>query len=136
MTKSGKHCVKRRNCTFWKTLWQKGEIAHFEQQIYSRRLWKCLLKIWKISRNEGKTTEKKLKTLWQKERKRAISFFVTMFSKSRLLQMRQKASIWGKGLTLSNLWTHFDTSAADNFWKPCGKRWNCSKQAISHFATI
>ena len=28
----------------------------------------------------------------------AISSFVTMFSKSRLLQRRQKASIWGKGL--------------------------------------
>ena len=45
MTKSGKHCGKRRNCTF------------------------C-----------------------------AISSFVTMFSKSRLLQRRQNASIWGKGL--------------------------------------
>ena len=45
MTKSGKYCGKRRNCTFW-----------------------------------------------------AISSFVTMFSKSRLLQRRQKASIWGKGL--------------------------------------
>ena len=45
MTKSGKHCGKRRNCSFW-----------------------------------------------------AISSFVTMFSKSRLLQRRQKASIWGKGL--------------------------------------
>ena len=45
MTKSGKHCGKRWNCTF------------------------C-----------------------------AISSFVTMFSKSRLLQRCQKASIWGKGL--------------------------------------
>ena len=49
MTKSGKHCNKRRNCTF------------------------C-----------------------------AISFFVTMFSKSRLLQRRQKVSIWGKGLNNIN----------------------------------
>ena len=45
MTKSEKHCGKRRNCSFW-----------------------------------------------------AISSFVTMFSNSRLLQRRQKASIWGKGL--------------------------------------
>ena len=30
----------------------------------------------------------------------AISSFVTMFSKSLLLQRRQKASIWGKGLKL------------------------------------
>ena len=45
MTKSGKHCGKRRNCSF-----------------------------------------------------RAISSFVTMFSKGRLLQGRQKASISGKGL--------------------------------------
>ena len=46
MTKSGKHCGKRRNCSFW-----------------------------------------------------AISSVVTMFSKSRLLQRRQKVSIWGKGLS-------------------------------------
>ena len=46
MTKSGKHCGKRRNCTF------------------------C-----------------------------AISYFVTMFSKSRLLQRCPKAFILGKGLT-------------------------------------
>ena len=31
----------------------------------------------------------------------AISSFVNMFSKSRLLQRRQKASIWGKGLIMS-----------------------------------
>ena len=53
MTKSGKHCDKRRNCTF------------------------C-----------------------------AISSFVTMFSKSRLLQRRQKASIWGKGLSSRTSDTH------------------------------
>ena len=46
MTKSGKHCGKRRNCTF------------------------C-----------------------------AISSFITMFSKSCLLQRRANAFIWGKGLT-------------------------------------
>ena len=48
MTKSGKHCGKRRNVSFW-----------------------------------------------------AIFSFVTMFSKSCLLQRRQKASIWGKGLNMS-----------------------------------
>ena len=52
MTKSGKHCVKRRNCMF------------------------C-----------------------------AISSFVTMFSKSCLLQRRPKASIWGKGLNSKWLFT-------------------------------
>ena len=46
MTKSGKHCGKWGNCSFW-----------------------------------------------------AISSFVTMFSKSCLLQRREKASIWGKGLS-------------------------------------
>ena len=55
MTKSGKHCGKRRNCSFW-----------------------------------------------------AISTFVTMFLKSRLLQRCQKVSIWGKGLIS---------------WKHCGKIW-------------
>ena len=29
-----------------------------------------------------------------------------------------------------------DASAADNFWKPCDKRRNCAKQAISPFATM
>ena len=50
MTKSGKHCGKRRNCSFW-----------------------------------------------------AIFSFVTMFSKSCLLQRHQKASIWGKGLNTFDL---------------------------------
>ena len=38
--------------------------------------------------------------MWREENRSfwAISSFVTMFSKSRLLQRRQKASIWGKGL--------------------------------------
>ena len=52
MTKSGKHCGKRRNYSF------------------------C-----------------------------AISSFVTMFSKSHLLQRRQKASIWGIGIS----WSIIDT---------------------------
>ena len=60
----------------------------------------------------------------------AISSFVTMFSKSHLLQRRLKASIWGKGLTcivlfdcslsisfntLSHLQKHSYTSAAMTF---------------------
>ena len=92
MTKSGKHCGKKRNCLFW-----------------------------------------------------AISSFVTMFSNSPLLQRRQKASIWGKGLkqlyklckykqmyityinkfTLHFIFylepsfrqTFFVASTGDNFWK-------------------
>ena len=53
MSKSGKHCGKRRNCSFW-----------------------------------------------------AISSFVTMFLKIRLLQRRQKASIWGKGLNKKHAYVH------------------------------
>ena len=56
--------------------------------------------------------------LWLKEGKHcgkrrnclfwAISSFVSMLSKSRLLQRHQKASIWGKGLTLYwNLTSNF-----------------------------
>ena len=96
MTESGKHCGKRRNCSFW-----------------------------------------------------AISSFVTVFSKSRLLQRRQKASIWGKG---SIVWaispfativsttsvsatqieqkTHFDASETDDFQK------RCRKTEFLPFATI
>ena len=36
--------------------------------------------------------------------------FVTMFSKSCLLQRRQRASIWGKGLKHSNILELFNTS--------------------------
>ena len=65
MTKSGKHCGKRRNCTF-----------------------------------------------------RAISSFVTMFSKSRLLQRRQKASTLGKGLNMSNLptWNVFALTTSNQLY--------------------
>ena len=38
--------------------------------------------------------------------KRAISSFVTMF-------LKKKASIWGKGLNLFHIETHFDTTAAE-----------------------
>ena len=39
-------------------------------------------------------------------------------------------------LTLSHLQTHFDAIAADDFWKHCGQRWNCSSWAISPLATM
>ena len=38
-----------------------------------------------------------------------------MFSKSRLLQRRQKASIWGTGLTLFHMQIQLDAPAVDNF---------------------
>ena len=60
MTKSRKHCCKRRNCSFW-----------------------------------------------------AISSFVTMFSKSCLLQRCQKASIWGK--ELKTLWQILKKNNESNF---------------------
>ena len=39
-------------------------------------------------------------------------------------------------LTLSYLQTHFDATAAENFWKHCGQRWICSSWAISPLATM
>ena len=59
----------------------------------------------------------------------AISSFVTMFSKSRLLRRRQKAFIWEKWLTLS----HSDISVADDFWKQCCKN---RTQENRHYATF
>ena len=98
MTKSGKHCGKRRNCTF------------------------C-----------------------------AISSFFTMFSKSCLLQRRQKACIWGKGLR-EMLADDFDSMFGKPWqipldegilgiitWRKNSKhgRWkNCSFWAISPFVTM
>ena len=41
---------------------------------------------------------------------------VTMFSKIRLLQMRQKASIWGKGLTSLSESVHDITNHFRKFW--------------------
>ena len=43
----------------------------------------------------------------------AISSFVTMFSKSGLLQRRLKASIWGKVLTISHIQTTFENFVAE-----------------------
>ena len=43
--------------------------------------------------------------------------------------------VCGKGLTVLLLQTRFDASAADVFWKHCDKRRNCSRRAISPFAT-
>ena len=49
-------------------------------------------------------------------------FFVTMFSKSRLLQRHQKASIWGKGLknnfSLSHYVCNFVSVILMNFSRP------------------
>ena len=39
-------------------------------------------------------------------------------------------------LTFSYIQRLFEASAADGFWKHCDKRRNCSKQAISPFATM
>ena len=60
----------------------------------------------------------------------AISSFVTMFSKSRLLRRHQKASIWGKGLSnfficnnvfnslqLLLLFSTYNKSVADDYFK-------------------
>ena len=73
---------------------------------------------------------KKLKTLWQKEKLLILSnfFFCQNVFKSRLLQIRQKASTSGKGLTLFSKYrvTLSDASAADDFRKHCGKSRNCS----------
>ena len=46
------------------------------------------LKIWKISKFVGIITEKKLKTLWRKEKLLVLSTFCHNSFKSRLLQMR------------------------------------------------
>ena len=39
-------------------------------------------------------------------------------------------------LTLYSIYTHFNTSTTDSFWKQCGKRRNCSKRAISSYPTM
>ena len=39
-------------------------------------------------------------------------------------------------LTLSSIYTHFNTLKKKALGKHCGKRWNCSKWAISHFSTM
>ena len=67
------------------------------RQFCSRRHWTYFVK--KPMTKRGKHCGKSSNCLFW-----AISSFVTMFSKSLLLQRRQKVSIWGKGLTL-NQWT-------------------------------
>ena len=92
MTKSGKHCDKRRNCTF------------------------C-----------------------------AISSFDTMFSKSCLLQRRQKTSIWGKGLieptlscfpSLARIPFLSHLAKADNFWKHCDSSYLSFRDNVQRFSLI
>ena len=39
-------------------------------------------------------------------------------------------------ITLSDIYTVSDAFAEDKFWKHCDRRRNCSKQAISPFATM
>ena len=70
------------------------------RQFCSRRLWTYFVKRWKISIMEWITYNKKLKTLWQKEKLHVLCnfFFCHYVFKIRLLQRRPKASIWGKGL--------------------------------------
>ena len=47
----------------------------------------------------------------------ALSFFVTMFSKSRLLQRRQKASIWRKGLNITEyMFKEYNRNLGIVFW--------------------
>ena len=50
-------------------------------------------------------------------------------------QERRKCSQSIK-LSLWLLQTHFDAIAADDFWKHCGQRWNCSSWAISPLSTM
>ena len=66
---------------------------------------------------ENIVTKKRNCSFW------AISSFNTMFSKSRLLQRRQKASIWGKGLNFQIIILYYFSS---NVYKQ-----NNSKNVIS-----
>ena len=61
--------------------------------------------------------------------KKAISPFSNNIFKSR-------HDLWERGLTLSHINTLSNASAVDNFWKHCDNKRNCSKQAISPFATM
>ena len=94
-----------------------------------------------------------LKTLLEKKKMLATSLFSpdTVFMKySRDRLNQSKMSLLGKELTWPLYHTipsykdlnpllhrySFDASATDSFWKHCGKRRNCSSQAISHFPTM
>ena len=96
-----------------------------------------------------------LKTLCEKEKLhvQAISHFPTMFSAlskteiviffiCNLSSANAFNLVWsqifscGKGLTLSSIYTHFSTLKKKALGKHCGKRWNCSNWAISHFYTL
>ena len=56
-----------------------------------------------------------------------------MFSKIRLQQRHQKASIWGKGLNCFYMQMNFYVSVRDNLWKHCSKLKSISWWAISPF---
>ena len=78
--------------------------------LCSRWLWKLIWKNLETPLKWKWNNWKELKTWRQKEKLLvwAISSFVAMFSKSCLLQRRQKASIWRKGLTSLYEWRVFE----------------------------
>ena len=108
-----------RNISCLKTLLNSLTLSLI-RQFCSRRLWTYFVKTWKISCGKRRNC-----TFC------AISSFVTMFSNSHLLQRRQKASIWGKGLIYSSQELIQGPVERNPVWKHCGKRRNCSKWAIS-----
>ena len=68
-----------------------------------------------------------------------------MFIKYNLSLSSSRTSCWWKtffpnsnhcDLTLSSIYTHFNTLGKKALGKHCEKRWNCSKWAISPFSTI
>ena len=55
-----------------------------------------------------------------------FSFFLGVFIRLEL-QMHENQGLFGKGLTLSSIYTNFSTLKKKALRKHCGKRSNCSK---------
>ena len=93
-------------------------------------LWTSRLQ---VQQTDGHTPKSKK---YCDKRKNCNFFFCHNVFKNCQLQMCQNVSTGGKMLTLSRLQTHFDAIAADDFFKNCDQRWNCSSWAISPLATL
>ena len=147
MTKSGKNCGKRRNNIF-----KEPSAAEVSESVYMRERVK--LRFQQSSAVDAFSPFLKLKVKLLNRVKRhcrktrkCLKLIISNFSfshnvfKSRLQQKCQNDTECGKQIIITG-YMHFvltfptcrrfltDECAADDFWKHCGKRRNCSSYSI------
>ena len=116
--------------TLTNDFWFKGKISNcHNEQIFLLEIY-FLLNVFKVICCRLVVCQKRLrKSIW------FFRGYYVLLSNYDFLKQSTKIIILGKWLTLSLIQMKFDTSAADDFWKHCDKRRNCS-WSISRFAIM